>query len=166
MLDKLNGVIDYVQDHDALLQFVKFCVVGATCAVVDGGLFYTFHFKAHIPWMLARSMSFTVAVINGFVWNRMWTFKAQHAGSRQSQFVKFFGINIVGLALNLAIMKFMYFVQLGHAPTAHQQDKRQTAIAFLVAITIVSVWNFLGSKFWSFKAVEGRMNEPVVEPNR
>ncbi len=157
----VQRVKDFFAENEGLLQFIKFCTVGASSAVIDAGLFFVL-LKLHIAWMLARTCSFTIAVINGFIWNRRWTFKVHSRESSQSQFVKFFSINVIGLALNLAIMKFMYFIQLGHAPTAHEHDLRQTAIAFLVAITIVSVWNFLGSKFWSFKSAAPATNESAV----
>ncbi len=158
----LTRVRAFVAEHEALWQFVQFCVVGATSAVIDGGLFAVFQVYLTVPWMLARTFSFTVAVINGFIWNRIWTFQRSGTGSSQSQFVKFLAINIVGLVLNLLIMNVMFYVQLGHLPHAHQQDKLQTAVAFIVATITVSVWNFVANKYWTFKNGAPTANEPAL----
>ena len=62
-------------------QFVKFCIVGASSTLVDKGTLYALLKWAeanapHVPWWACATLSFCLAVTNGFFWNRRWTFQA------------------------------------------------------------------------------------------
>jgi putative flippase GtrA len=66
----------------SIQQFFRYCVIGSISTVIDiGGLFLLVEF-AHFQVIPAAIVSFSVSVINGFVFNRNWTFNS--SGFRDS----------------------------------------------------------------------------------
>ena len=87
---------------------------------------------------LTRSaiLSSEVAIINNFLWNDLWTFgdisRLQKGKRRQfRRFLKFNVVCLSGLILNVLIVNFLFNV-LGI----------NEYIAKLVAIAVVTLWNF------------------------
>ena len=135
-------------------QLVKFCVVGATSTVIDKGTlwFLLNHLMPHTPWWISATISFALAVTNGFIWNRLWTFRARGLAKVHSQYWRFFFANLIGLALNLALTKvFLIFFtgQLRHIGGNPKATK--VVIASLSAVPFVMLWNFAAAKYWTFR---------------
>ena len=135
-------------------QLVKFSLVGVTSTVIDKGTLWLLlnHGPPGVPWWLNATLSFMLAVTNGFVWNRRWTFRASDQGRLRSQYGMFFGTNVVGLLLNLGFTKaFLIYVtgQLFHR--GENPEATDVLIASLLAIPVVVVWNFAASKYWTFR---------------
>jgi putative flippase GtrA len=133
-----------------LQQFLKFCVVGATSFAIDFGISYFLIFHFHLWWVLAKTISFSLAVTNGFFWNRRWTFDAVGLRHHHEQYVMFFSVNIVGYFLNLTIMKAVFFAATGTWRGQHP-TKPVFIAATLAATVIVVFWNFFANKHWTFK---------------
>jgi putative flippase GtrA len=131
-------------------QFVKFCIVGATSFTIDVGISYILTFGFEMWWVMAKTISFTLAVTNGFVWNRLWTFQAVGRRRKREQYAMFFGVNIVGYILNLVIMKSVFWAATGTWRGQHP-TKPTWAMATLLATAIVVFWNFFANKHWTFK---------------
>ena len=58
-------------------RFIRFAIVGAAGAVIDFGVFNFLtnlvgYFKENVVW--ASVISFILAVISNFTWNRLWTY--------------------------------------------------------------------------------------------
>jgi putative flippase GtrA len=131
-------------------QFLKFCVVGASSFAIDVGISYILTFQFHRWWVLAKTISFALAVTNGFIWNRLWTFQAVGLRRKREQYAMFFSVNIVGYILNLTIMKAVFFFATGTWRGQHP-TKPVWAAATLAATAIVVFWNFFANKHWTFK---------------
>ena len=140
----------------ALRQFVKFCIIGATSTVIDVGLLNllvrpNFVIAGGLHWIPAQVISFGIAVANGYLWNSMWTFKGLGSDTRRVQFLKFLIVNIVGLLLNVTVMKAVFFTV--HPELIHHGNPSQVLlnVAKAIAIVIVSLWNFNANKRWTFR---------------
>ncbi len=146
-------------------QLVKFCIVGGVSTVIDKGLYWLLlllasHYAPQTPWWLWQSVSFCVAVTNGFIGNRLWTFRVEHApelGKRdtRTQYLKFIVTNIIGLILNLVFSKFFLIALTGNMKHTNIEDPRIFVLASLCAVPIVVIWNFSAAKFWTFRAPKG-----------
>ncbi|HZO90998.1 MAG TPA: GtrA family protein [Chthonomonadaceae bacterium] len=145
-----EGGLQRMVRHPSLRQFIKFCMIGCTSMVIDVGIAKYLTYSMHWNWILAQTLSFSIAVTNGFVWNSLWTFRGMGSGSRHQQYMKFVAINIVGLVLNIAIMKSVFFMFTGHIIHQGNPPSWQWNIAKGLAIVIVSSWNFLANKKWTF----------------
>jgi putative flippase GtrA len=148
-----------------LRQFVKFCLVGAASTALNIGL-GLFFLHCGFPVMAAHFCAFTIAVTNGFVLNRAWTFRRYGAKDPRHQYVMFVAINVVGAGLSWLIvrgmMTWLLHAQLAHSMAAmiHQWTghlPRPLRLAFvlgeLAATPPVAVWNFSANRLWTFKGV-------------
>ena len=137
----------------AVRQFIKFCIIGISSFSIDFGVSYALTFGLHMWWVLAKTISFSLAVTNGFFWNQRWTFRAVGHRKHHEQYAMFFGVNIVGWLLNLSIMKAVFFAATGTWRGQHPTKPTWIA-ATLLATVIVVFWNFFANKHWTFKPPE------------
>jgi dolichol-phosphate mannosyltransferase len=113
-------------------------VVGLSGVFVDMILLYLLSDPSTLHLGLTRSkiIASEIAVINNFLWNDFWTFRdisIQQKGwqKRAKRFLKFNFICLFGMGLNLLILNLIY----------NHLYKNQY-LANLVAIAIVTIWNF------------------------
>jgi len=134
-------------------QLVKFSVVGASSTVIDKGILWLLLWLLpQVPWWVSASVSFSLAVTNSFVWNRTWTFRARGMRSVRAQYSMFLATNVVGLFLNLAITKVFLIAFTGEIRhLAGNPRASRVLVASLAAVPCVVFWNFVASKYWTFR---------------
>jgi len=115
-------------------RFLRFGFVGLSGVVIDMGLLYVFHTLWGFP--LTRSAIFAAefAILNNFFWNDRWTFGDIAQKQRSQAFKRLLKFNLVclmGLILKVLLLNIL-FNGLG----------MNAYLANLVAIAIVTVWNF------------------------
>ena len=120
-------------------QFFRFCIVGAIGAIIDiGGLYVLVEFIS-IYYLLAATMSFTVAVTNSYFLNKYWTFKNK-SNNHAKQFIGFLLVSIAGLLINLVVMYGLI---------------EKMAVWYLLskatASIVVLFWNFFMNKYVTFR---------------
>jgi dolichol-phosphate mannosyltransferase len=119
------------------VQLAKFCVVGASGYVVNLAVYATLlAFGVH--YLPAAVCSFLVAVTNNYLWNRIWTFRNQR-GHPVFQGFRFLLVSTVALAANLAFLSALVALGVPKLP------------AQAIAIVLVTPWNFVANKLWSFR---------------
>jgi putative flippase GtrA len=119
------------------VQLAKFCTVGASGYIVNLAVYATLlSFGVH--YLLAAICSFLVAVTNNYLWNRVWTFRNQR-GHLVFQGFRFLLVSTVALAANLAFLSVLVALGVPKLP------------AQAVAIALVTPWNFVANKLWSFR---------------
>jgi len=119
-------------------QLAKFCVVGATGYVVNLAVFAALVHRADMHYIPAAVCSFLVAVTNNYTWNRLWTFRHQR-GHIAYQGLRFLVVSSIALAANLAFLAILVTLGVPKIP------------AQAVAIALVTPWNFVANKLWSFR---------------
>ena len=136
-------------------RFIKFCLVGGSGLGVD----MAFLFLLADPRCLGLNILFSkicaaeVAMLNNFVWNELWTFRANTipgAGKdkqgvlarhgRGRRFLVFNAICGVGIALAVLLLHFFYDL-LGW----------NLYISNLAAIILVTLWNFALNARWNWR---------------
>ncbi len=147
-----------------LIQIIKFAVVGAGNTLVDWvvlfGLMRLTGITSGFGYSAEKGGSFLVAVINSYVWNKYWTFKAK--GTKvATEFSQFFLVSVVGMVINVGVaslvvrfIKPMDFVisLAGYIPFIELAPGEIWGIFGAAVATIVALaWNFLGYKFIVFK---------------
>lgn len=85
----------------------------------------------HLPIVVASALSFLIGLCTSFVLNRQWTFSGDYIRTKQQQFVLYASIASVNLVLNSWIVTVL--TREGVAPV----------LAKLLAISVISIWNFL-----------------------
>jgi putative flippase GtrA len=119
------------------LQLAKFCTVGASGYVVNLAVYATL-LAVGVHYLPAAVCSFLVAVTNNYVWNRVWTFRHQR-GHLVFQGFRFLLVSTVALAANLAFLSALVALGVPKLP------------AQAIAIVLVTPWNFVANKLWSFR---------------
>lgn len=150
-----------------LARFARYCVVGASSFMVGCLIFNAFY------WITGRvalstTLSFAISVVNGFIWNRKWTFRDKRGRPAWEQASKFLAVNVVGYMLNLTIMGLVIAAWTTAGPifgaaakhaalgiisgeTRHRYPLLIVNGAGVVATAVVIAWNYLANKTWSFR---------------
>jgi putative flippase GtrA len=166
------GYLPNLLKRPSVRQLIKFCIVGASSAVIDNGLLFVLHFKMHLLSIVpAMTISFFCAVANGFYWNRRWTFgtTGTTSGDTKKQYSKFALSNSIGLFLNISITTGLLvlaenlgwlhtqrsFAQVLRAVASQDRSVPFTPLVFYaakaVATLCVMAWNFTAARLWTFK---------------
>src|SRR5947207_15054644 len=85
------------------MQLAKFAGVGATGYVVNLAVYTALLRGAGWHYAYAATVSFLVAVTNNYLWNRIWTFRAQR-GHVAHQGLRFFTVALIAYGANLGIL--------------------------------------------------------------
>ena len=95
-----------------------------------------------------KAISFLCATTNSFFWNKTWTFSDKgHAAAKQVG--SFYGIALIGWAVNVAVATFVKAIGPGAAdPNVHFWTNIVAPLAGILASFIL---NFVGYKYFVFK---------------
>jgi putative flippase GtrA len=133
-------------------RYIKFCTVGLTStaiyfAVSEGtGRLFSINLGTLLGLNAVLPAAFLISAFNGYVWNRLWTFRSTDP-RRGRQFTKFATVSGIGMALNSGITSIGWLV-LSRQGVGNPWRRW---IAMGIAIVIVSVWNFSMNQFWTFR---------------
>lgn len=125
--------------HKSVRQFIKFGIVGLGGTLVDWVVYFILTRYFGTFYLIAKTISFVLAAVNNYIFNRIWTFKSKDKNIAK-EFLKFFVVSVVGLIFNLLIMK-LAVVNL----------KLNDLIGLVLATSAVTLWNFFANKLWTFK---------------
>lgn len=155
------------QERTLLKQLSRFVVVGGTSFIIDtfvklvimrftglglfigGALQGTFVqeiLRSSDPLKLASPVAgliaWGIATFNSLIFNRSWTFEAVGKAPRAVQVRKFYVVTTVAALLNIGLFSFFFNVLPGDS----------VLMANVLAAGIVAVWNFLGQRYYAFRA--------------
>jgi len=147
-------------------QLAKFMVTGGLNALVDLGILsiLIFFFRSNFGidakktlltlgititfYSLYKSISFIIANINSYFWNKHWTFEKKSAGKSGVEFFQFFVVSVVGFLVNVIVASYVF----KSIPAIGSLTNDQWGLIGAAAGSIAGLaWNFLGYKFWVFK---------------
>lgn len=135
-----------------IYQVAKFVLVGGMNFLIDMGVLNFLVFYTGIAAGAAQSgfkaLSFSVAVINSYFWNKFWTFKRESTEGAGKEFLQFLIVSVIGFGINLSID---YAVVNMISPFGGVGEKTWAQFGALVAAVISLFWNFLGYKFVVFE---------------
>ena len=123
-----------------LLKFIKFGIVGFSGLLVDFGTTYILKEWLRVQKYVANSIGFCVAASTNYVLNRVWTFHSEDPNIAR-EYTSFFIISLIGLAINNLILWLIV-----------SRLKWNFYLAKLIAIGVVTIWNFLANNFITFAA--------------
>lgn len=159
-------------------QFGKFAVVGFLSASID---FTVLNFMSYFTGVTTGIIvgwinipGFLVAVVNGYLWNKLWVFGTPsssassgetlgvfgdstpsveergvfYGGGLLHDFPKFFGVTLIGLLINSGIM--ILFTRTPLPLISPISPMMRLNIAKFFANAVALIWNFIGYKFIAF----------------
>jgi putative flippase GtrA len=164
-------------------RFLKFAVVGAIGFVVDFGVFNLLmppfaHLLADgaplhqllAGWGLtadqihglvptfAGAVSFVMAIISNFIWNRYWTYPDSRSKSFRRQFAQFVLVSLTGIIIRTPIITFTHrpFSRITARlipALASLADPIGKNMALVLAVIVVMFWNFFVNRYWTYNDV-------------
>jgi len=141
----IKVVLELAKRKKTYWQFIKFGIVGFIGTVIDLGIYNLLAIIFGFNIYFSRVISFTLATSNNYILNRKWTFQSHNKKIIQ-EFGKFFFISIIGLGMNLGIMKIINPLVKDISSEIIRKN-----IPVIIAIIIVLFWNYFSNKLWTFK---------------
>lgn len=140
-----------------LIKFIRFCIVGGSGVVVDFGITYLLKERMRLNKYAANSCGFLTAATTNYILNRIWTFRSIDPHIAR-QYLIFIAISLAGLAINNGVIWLLNdrlhtdFARLaGHrAPEGQLREKVNFYSAKLMAVIVVTLWNFLMNYYYNF----------------
>lgn len=128
-------------------QFWRFLAVGAANTAVTLST-YAIALRAGVPYLPAGALAFGLGALNGFAFNRTWTFV--HHGPLARAGARYATVQLIGLGSDLAGLRLgVRALGLGH-------------LAAQVAATApVTLLTFALSRSWTFRPVAPPPTHPV-----
>jgi putative flippase GtrA len=136
----LNVLVDFGTLSILTIVIERYFYTNSTDSFIDFG-FFTLTF-----YSLYKSISFVIANINSYFWNKHWTFNKNE--DKKSEFFQFFTVSIIGFIINVTVASFVF----NYSTIFTGMDTNQWGLIGAAAGSIIGlVWNFLGYKFIVFK---------------
>lgn len=89
------------------MQFGKFACIGFANAAVDFGVLYILiastGLAAGVAYTLFKTISFSIATVHSYLWNKYWTFGATGSRNRGREFLSFVSVSLASLLINVSI---------------------------------------------------------------
>lgn len=140
-------------------RFFKFAFVGAVGAVVDFGVFNLLSGPIGMPAVISSVISFILAVISNFIWNRYWTYPDSRSKKITRQVFQFVVVSLVGLIIRTPLFAWLekVLVPLAERWLPNAPIKPLTIghnIGLAIAIVVVMLWNFFANRLWTYNDVK------------
>lgn len=150
-------------------RFVKFLIVGTIGFVIDFGVLTILvefvklpeiiaeatPFSATVGLIFSNTISFTLAVISNFSFNRYWTYPESRDKRKRVQLPQFTLVSLIGLILNNFILAILHtpFDSVLHQFPFIPESIDGYVPAKIVATIVVLFWNFFVNRFWTYSNV-------------
>lgn len=137
-----------IQNVREVVRFIKFAMVGALGAVIDFSVLNLLVLAFAMTKAGANTISFSVAVMSNFIWNRLWSFPESRQRPIKTQLPQFLLVNVIGLGINQLV-----FLSLDHYVFSPMFGRLGYNLAKAVAILIVLFWNYAINRLWTYKGL-------------
>ncbi len=79
----MNGISNLSTDHK-MMQFVKYCIVGALNTIVCLGVIFVCKSLLGVNPYVSNISGYAAGLINSFLWNKQWVFKTRGRYRREA----------------------------------------------------------------------------------
>ena len=125
-------------------QFGKFAAIGFTNAAVDFGILNLLIFYSGsatgVLFSVFKGISFTIAAVHSYFWNKFWTFEASKTGVSSQEFFKFFSVIFIATLINVGTASIVVNViglQFGFSEEAWANIGAVIGSAIALAVSFV-----------------------------
>jgi len=153
--------------HPEVQRFGKFGIVGLSNIALGFAIANVIYFSTH--WLtLANAVAYVLSAVNGFIWNRKWTFKERRGQSVRLQALRFTIANLSGYTINIVVMALTLaaytsvrdhhtksVIDVAMAVVFRHGGAHYSFVVFNAATmgstAVVTIWNYFINRDWSFK---------------
>jgi putative flippase GtrA len=137
------------QMRGELFQFLRFCAVGTSNAVIDFGVlnFLLWMYPTSDYWrtLAYNSLAVLLAATNSFFWNKYWTFQQHHRVTRQ-EVLRFVVVTSATIVMNDLLMSLLALL-FPHLMSSSLIGANVLKLAAIIGTMSVS---FFGMRLWVF----------------
>lgn len=123
-------------------QLIKFGIVGIIAFFIDYGIMIALVEIFNIDSIAAATVSFTVSVIFNYAASMRFVFVGRKDQSKQTQFIIFIVLSVIGLGINDSIMWILNKILSPVIPDYYYM------ISKIFATAVVMIWNFVSRKIF------------------
>jgi putative flippase GtrA len=138
-------------------RFIRFGIVGTIGSIVDFGVLNLLTLVFNVPFLVSSVISFSLAVINNFILNRIWTFPGARKEPIVNQLLQFGLVSVVGLLIRTPLLAWLEKVLIPMAEKYVPNLLTPTIVghnvSLAIAIGVVLLWNYFANRFWTFRNV-------------
>jgi putative flippase GtrA len=152
----MTGILTDTRER---IRFLRFAAVGIIGAIVDFGTENLLHRLFGVDYVIAGGISFVLAILSNFIWNRYWTYPDSRSKPIGRQLVMFFMVNLAGLAIRLPLLHFIEPLMTRWIYTFPPSlwilppDALGENITLAIAVVVVMFWNFFVNRYWTYNDV-------------
>ncbi len=143
----------FFSQWSTLVQFAKFCMISFSNLVIDFGilnlLIYYSGVAEGVLYSVFKAVSFLLANVNGYAWNKFWTFSSREVEGWFKQFIRFFAVVGVGLVINVTVATYVVAEFGGSGGSISSTVWANIGAAVSLVFTLF--WNFFGLKYLVFE---------------
>jgi putative flippase GtrA len=123
-------------------QFIKFCFVGGTAALINFSLYYYLTDRLLVWYIYSAIVGFVVSAIFNFSANKFWTFGNQEVGlaALGKQVSKFGVVMVSGLVINILIIYLLT-----------ESIRLDYRLSWVIATGVVTFWSYGFNRLWTFR---------------
>ena len=151
-------------------RFAKFLMVGTLGFIIDFGTLAFLIEVVNLPSLveentplslfagviLANTISFSLAVLSNFTFNRYWTYPESRTKKKRVQLPQFTLVSVIGLLINNVIfaLTLFFFERLSPQFTVVAFTIGAYIPAKMLATIVVLFWNFFVNRYWTYQNVK------------
>lgn len=138
--------------RQSVKEVIKYALVGVVGLGVEWGFFFLIRDFFHLNYMIAHVVGCVCAIINNFVLNSYFTFKAtDKIWVRAASFFTIAGIGLLFSILILPMLVKFINVSLVNTEIIDVGEKVVQNIAKLATTVVVAAMQFVFNKYFTFK---------------
>lgn len=122
-----------------------FGVVGATCFLIDVGLFQLLYASLGVGAVTSKFLATAVSMTVAYAGHRYWSFSHRSRPGLRQEYVRFTAINVVTLLMGLGIVAFTRY-------GLHQESALVLQVANVGSIVLGTLVRYLSYRRWVFPA--------------
>ena len=177
LISRLTGL-----NQKELERFLKFAFVGVIGAIIDFGSFNLLrepflrlaelgifdqvaNLSSRIEAVsvalgIVTGISFVLALISNFMWNRYWTYPESRSKSKRLQMTQFAAVNAAGFLVRPPVFAYTHQwfgdVVLNLMPDLGVETANWVGdnICLVLIVGTVMLWNFFVNRYWTYGDVD------------
>ncbi len=152
-------MIMILRNPDERVRFTKFAIIGAVGSAIDVAGMNLLVVFAGASLVLAGTISFIIATVSNFTWNRLWTYPESRTKPLMGQLLQFSIVNTIGLSIRIPILTYIeplldtYLGSLPYQYAAQHHTFISHNLTLALAIGVVMMWNFFANRYWTYSDV-------------
>jgi len=141
-------------------RFIRFSIVGISGTIIDFGVFNILMQIMNVHPIAAKITSFSIAVFNNYLWNRLWTYPESRNHPFFKQISQFLIVSVIGLFINTFIFSLSYQPLIIFTEKILTNkffispDTIGPNLAAIIATIVVLFWNYYANRYWTFRDID------------